>query len=449
MGLITMQRTRYKTNLQEKDLINIFVKRGIITIGDVMGATEASIMKKMIDKIHQYAISKTTDGRFVTMVKDDSRSGGRRQIRRKTEKDMYLFLAEFYGVGDPQKSVMTIEVLYKEWVEYKRQFVDAKNRKKALSPSTIRRYERDYDNYIAKTRLAKEPVTRINPINLTNYLLALIKDNHLKEKNASNIIGYISMMFEYAYRSQYIKNNPAALLDRDMLLSMCCNTEPKEDKDRVLTANEMALLRAAVLEHEKKYPHYMPSYAIELAMLTGMRVGEIAALSWSAIDEKYICVTQAERRLDYSDRTSEIIIGKPKNGKIRRIPLTPEMKELFQKIRALGHPDREGFVFTEESGKRCKAHNISCAIARRCVDAGIEGKPIHGVRRTVSSMLRKILPASTVANMLGHLEATNDQFYNYDYTDDLEKLRGLESVTGLYIKRAETGISGTASIKSA
>ena len=424
MGLITMQRTRYKTNLQEKDLINIFVKRGIITIGDVMGATEASIMKKMIDKIHQYAISKTTDGRFVTMVKDDSRSGGRRQIRRKTEKDMYLFLAEFYGVGDPQKSVMTIEVLYKEWVEYKRQFVDAKNRKKALSPSTIRRYERDYDNYIAKSRLAKEPVTRINPINLTNYLLALIKDNHLKEKNASNIIGYISMMFEYAYRSQYIKNNPAALLDRDMLLSM-------------------------FLEHEKKYPHYMPSYAIELAMLTGMRVGEIAALSWSAIDEKYICVTQAERRLDYSDRTSEIIIGKPKNGKIRRIPLTPEMKELFQKIRALGHPDREGFVFTEESGKRCKAHNISCAIARRCVDAGIEGKPIHGVRRTVSSMLRKILPASTVANMLGYLEATNDQFYNYDYTDDLEKLRGLESVTGLYIKRAETGINGTASIKSA
>ena len=167
------------------------VKRGIITIGDVMGATEASIMKKMIDKIHQYAISKTTDGRFVTMVKDDSRSGGRRQIRRKTEKDMYLFLAEFYGVGDPQKSVMTIEVLYKEWVEYKRQFVDAKNRKKTLSPSTIRRYERDYDNYIAKSRLAKEPVTRINPINLTNYLLALIKDNHLKEKNASNIIGYI------------------------------------------------------------------------------------------------------------------------------------------------------------------------------------------------------------------------------------------------------------------
>ena len=144
------------------------------------------------------------------------------------------------------------------------------------------------------------------------------------------------------------------------------------------------MLRAAVLEHEKKYPHYMPSYAIELAVLTGMRVGEIAALSWSAIDEKYICVTQAERRLDYSDRTSEIIIGKPKNGKIRRIPLTPEMKELFQKIRALGHPDREGFVFTEESGKRCKAHNISCAIARRCVDAGIEGKPIHGVRRTVS-----------------------------------------------------------------
>ena len=91
MGLITMQRTRYKTNLQEKDLINIFVKRGIITIGDVMGATEASIMKKMIDKIHQYAISKTTDGRFVTMVKDDSRSGGGRS-EEKPRKICICFL---------------------------------------------------------------------------------------------------------------------------------------------------------------------------------------------------------------------------------------------------------------------------------------------------------------------------------------------------------------------
>ncbi|MBQ3974523.1 MAG: hypothetical protein II628_10190, partial [Lachnospiraceae bacterium] len=65
------------------------------------------------------------------------------------------------------------------------------------------------------------------------------------------------------------------------------------------------------------------------------------------------------------------------------------------------------------------------------------------IRRTVSSMLRSVLPASTVANMLGHLEATNDQFYNYDYTDTFEKLQGLESIMAQYIN----GGTGTVSAK--
>lgn len=58
-------------------------------------------------------------------------------------------------------------------------------------------------------------------------------------------------------------------------------------------------------------------------------------------------------------------------------------------------------------------------------------------------MLRSVLPASTVANMLGHLEATNDQFYNYDYTDTFEKLQGLERIMAQYIN----GGTGTVSAK--
>lgn len=48
----------------------------------------------------------------------------------------------------------------------------------------------------------------------------------------------------------------------------------------------------------------MPDYAIELALLTGMRVGEIAALHWSDIDNKHIHVDFSEHRIDYKDRPS-------------------------------------------------------------------------------------------------------------------------------------------------
>lgn len=54
----------------------------------------------------------------------------------------------------------------------------------------------------------------------------------------------------------------------------------------------------------RSYAYYMPDYAIELALLTGMRVGEIAALHWSDIDNKHIHVDFSEHRIDYKDRPS-------------------------------------------------------------------------------------------------------------------------------------------------
>ena len=38
------------------------------------------------------------------------------------------------------------------------------------------------------------------------------------------------------------------------------------------------MLYDAVIVQQKRHPKYMPNYAIELAILTGMRVGEISAL---------------------------------------------------------------------------------------------------------------------------------------------------------------------------
>lgn len=64
------------------------------------------------------------------------------------------------------------------------------------------------------------------------------------------------------------------------------------------------------------------------------------------------------------------------------------------------------------------AHDISCAVSRRSKEAGIEKTSIHEIRRTVSSELRKRMPVKAVANMLGHLEDTNESYYNYDNTEN-------------------------------
>lgn len=122
-----------------------------------------------------------------------------------------------------------------------------------------------------------------------------------------------------------------------------------------------------------------------------------------------------------------MVIGEPKNRKHRVIPLTKDLKTLFSTIRSLNLPGE--FIFSRENGERYTAHDISCATDRRASEAGVKKTSIHGIRRTVSSLLNEKFPQKAVASLLGHLESTNERFYNYDVHEDREKIIALQEVS--------------------
>ncbi len=349
---------------------------------------------------------------------------------------MEVFLLDFYAISTGSVQEVIFSNLYSQLIEYKKQFVNVSNKRKGISPTTIRRYERDYDHYISKSRLANSDIRKITPVSLELLLTEIIEQYALSEKAASNVISYVCQAFKYAIRNRCIDSDPSEYIDRRLILSRCKLRPVKDDSERVLTLNELKLLHKAVLAHEILNPEYVADYAIELAMLTGMRVGELAALHWSDIDEECIHVDFSEHRLDYSDKPSEIVIGEPKNFKHRTIPMTDDIKALLLKIKALRLYSFEGFVFCRYDGTRCTAHAISSAVSRLASEAGIGNTSIHEIRRTVSSYLRQELPIKAVASMLGHLEMTNERCYNYDMSEKIEKTRALEDLSSKIIKFA-------------
>lgn len=155
------------------------------------------------------------------------------------------------------------------------------------------------------------------------------------------------------------------------------------------------------------------------------------------VSQNILHIDSSEHRSDYDDRPCEYYIGEPKNGKHRDFPMEDEIHDLLSRVRYM--QERHGvtleYVFANKDG-RVNSHTISCAMTRRCKDAGIEPKCIHDIRRTVSSHLRKVLPVATVANMLGHLEETNEKYYNYDVTSYETKLSCLKGMYDTFQKVA-------------
>jgi integrase len=256
------------------------------------------------------------------------------------------------------------------------------------------------------------------------------------------LIGYVRGALDFAYKKKLIPANEGVCIDRDAILCHSIPPKPYEDEERVLNEDEVIALYEATKKHIKAHPAYMPNYGILLALMTGMRAGEIAALKWSDVDDLYIHIRHSEHRVDYTSHKdalehydglvnmyewiepkeyfanhnarSIMVVGEPKCRKHRDFPVVPQIRALFAEIRALGTTSKDDFIFVRKDGKRHSGHDISCALERRSIEAGIKKASIHMLRRTFSSNAQTQHPRELVASLLGHLEKTNAQHYDYD-----------------------------------
>ena len=415
------------SELFSKKNIEYWVRCGIFDYDEIALSESEVLMSKILDNVHMHKISKTSDGRWMTYVPDQTKPNGLRQVRRNSKAELYACLIEFYGVLPEQEHVKTIGEVFLEWIEYKREFT--KSNYKPLSPSTIRRYELDYDKYIKKSLLSGSPID-LDDMTLEQYLIKIVSSSKMIPRAFGNLFGYLSQMFRYAVRKKYILTDPMTFIDKNRIMSFCCALPPKKDCERIIPLDDLHRFLTAVHEHLGKYPGYMPDYAILLGSLTGMRVGEIVALKWECVDDDFIHVDYSEHRHDYNGH-SEIVVGEPKSHKHRLVPITKDISDLIDIIRS--HAVDDTWVFADENG-RITENAVSNACRRRSKEAGIKRTSIHEIRRTVSSYLNTVLPREAVANMLGHLPTTNERFYDYDISSRSVKVEALEKLSDNVIK---------------
>lgn len=133
------------------------------------------------------------------------------------------------------------------------------------------------------------------------------------------------------------------------------------------------------------------------AIRTGMRAGEICALTWSDVRDDYVIVRQS------------------KTGEGRHVPLSPGARRVLDGMRGW-HP-------VEVFGLRPQTLD---ALFRKLRDsAGLSGFTFHDTRHTAATMLARKLDVLTLCKMFGWRNTTRAlTYFNPTASDIANRLRG-------------------------
>ncbi|MCR5104111.1 MAG: tyrosine-type recombinase/integrase [Eubacterium sp.] len=261
--------------------------------------------------------------------------------------------------------------------------------------------------------------------------MKVLEDKQIPWRAFKDIMGYTKGVFTKAVRDRIITENPYDYLDIEIFKKFCYVPPVKTTKQRTLSENETYTLLEKVRNPKAHNANVMNSFAIEMAINTGMRVGELAGLMWEDVieDEDLIIIRHSEK---FNRTTKTSWISTTKTGKERLFPITKEIKDLLQRIKQyeMDHGWVGDFVFQDENGRLTKS-KISDATRNYTMSEEFSSvKSIHAIRRTLNSRMRCDGVSATVASsLIGNSERVNDRNYTYDISELNEKRLIVERAT--------------------
>jgi integrase len=151
--------------------------------------------------------------------------------------------------------------------------------------------------------------------------------------------------------------------------------------------------------------------ALHLAIVSGMRRGEILGTRWSAIDLDAGKLSVQRTHVLINNR---LVVSEPKTMAGRRVialdaGTVGALREWRKRQAAerlmlgLGKDDPDGLVFTDEAGDELHPKRLTDAHSRVAKTAGVPALPFHSLRHTSASLaLAAGVPPKVIQERLGH-----------------------------------------------
>ncbi|WP_195269529.1 tyrosine-type recombinase/integrase [Eubacterium sp. 1001713B170207_170306_E7] len=319
----------------------------------------------------------------------------RKQKRKNLPVESLESMAENYSLDKLAQGSTPLRQCLVQWLEESKKF--------SVKASSYTRYCSIVYKHILP-RLGDCPVNEVTAETVQDYIHYLCTDaNHHKGLAPATIkihLVLLSSFFEKMLEMELVQKNP------------CKNVQipPRQKKKPdFLKQNEYQKLEKTLEDklHDKR------ASAILLALKTGIRLGELAALRWTDIDleSRTVHIRHSLQRVkaESPERAkTEIVFGRTKSASSERdIPMNDSIYTLLYSYRKnlekSGGISQGSFVFSNRQGSYLDPRAYQNYFSEVLKQAGIRCVNFHALRHTFATIAAsRNMQISTLSRILGH-----------------------------------------------
>lgn len=243
----------------------------------------------------------------------------------------------------------------------------------AKSKHTIVAYKKDLEQFIAYlSSLEVTDVKEVKKDTIDGFIAKLLGEGYTR-KSASRKLNSIRTFFRFLKREEIIVQNPSLEV-----------SHPKytQAAPRILSKLEYRALRDFAKEDRRTYA------MVELLLQTGLRIGELADIKLSDVNDDGLKVED------------------------RVIPLNKAVRKAVSDYVKSRHDTQSEFLLVTKTGRALLVRNIRSIITRCFREVGIENAKVQDLRNTfIAYQLQNGASISYISKIVGHKRLSSTEKY--------------------------------------